>query len=93
MRITLAVEFTLALVLAVRFATQWGMPLGEAAWQGLFHAVSAFNNAGFSTFSDSVMRFQADAVILVPIALAVVISALGFPVMEDWRVHGRRWRQ
>ena len=92
LRITLVVELVLALVLAARFATQWGMPLGEAAWHGLFHAVSAFNNAGFSTFSDSVMGFQGDAVILVPIALAVVISALGFPVMEDWRVHGRRWR-
>ena len=90
--ITLTVEFLLAAVLAVRFATSWDMAPLSAAWHGLFHAVSAFNNAGFSTFSDSVMGFQHDAVILVPIALAVVVSALGFPVMEDWREHGRDWR-
>ena len=92
LRVTLAVELLVALVLAIRFATSWAMPAEQAAWHGLFHAVSAFNNAGFSTFPDSVIRFQADPLILIPIALAVVVSALGFPVMEDWRVHGRRWR-
>lgn len=93
LRITITVELILAVILALRFATNWGMNAGEAAWHGLFHAISAFNNAGFSTFSDSVMGFQGDGVILVPIALAVIVSALGFPVMEDWRVHGRHWRQ
>jgi trk system potassium uptake protein TrkH len=93
LRITITVELILAVILTLRFATNWGMSAGEAAWHGLFHAISAFNNAGFSTFSDSVMGFQGDGVILVPIALAVIVSALGFPVMEDWRVHGRRWRQ
>lgn len=90
--ITITVELLVAAVLAIRFATTWQMPAGEAAWHGLFHAVSAFNNAGFSTFSDSLMSFQGDAVVLTAIALAVVVSALGFPVMEDWRGHGWRWR-
>lgn len=91
--ITLTVELAVAAMLALRFATHWDMPVGAALWHGLFHSVSAFNNAGFSTFSDSLMSFQGDAFILVPIALAVVVSALGFPVMEDWRSHGWRWRQ
>lgn len=91
--ITVIVELAVALILAARFASRWDMSLGEAAWHGLFHSISAFNNAGFSTFSDSLMGFQSDALVLVPIALAVVISALGFPVMEDWRCHGLRWRQ
>jgi len=91
--ITVTVELLVAILLAVRFATRWDMPLGPAAWHGLFQSVSAFNNAGFSTFSDSLMGFQSDPVILIPIALSVVISALGFPVMEDWRSHGPRWRQ
>jgi trk system potassium uptake protein TrkH len=54
-------------------------------WHGLFHAVSAFNNAGFSTYSDSVMGFQHDAWILVPIMLAVIVSSLGFPVIQEFR--------
>ncbi|MGP1679342.1 MAG: TrkH family potassium uptake protein [Burkholderiales bacterium] len=91
--ITLSVELIIAVALAARFVSAWDMEWGQAAWHGIFHAVSAFNNAGFSTFSDSLMGFQHDWLILVPIALAVVISALGFPVMEDWREHGLRWRR
>lgn len=91
--ITLSVELVVAIVLTLRFATTWEMAWSDAAWHGSFHAVSAFNNAGFSTFSDSLMGFQNDWVILVPIALAVIFSGLGFPVMEDWREHGVRWRQ
>lgn len=91
--ITLSVELILAGILSLRFASAWEMEWPDAAWHGLFHAVSAFNNAGFSTFSDSLMRFQNDWLILAPIALAVIFSGLGFPLMEDWREHGSRWRQ
>lgn len=90
--ITLCVELVVAAALAVRFAAGWDMEWPAAVWHGLFHAVSAFNNAGFSTFSDSLMGFQNDWLILVPIAAAVILSGLGFPVMEDWREHGPRWR-
>ena len=60
----------------------------------MFHAVSAFNNAGFSSYSDSVMGFQADPVFLGPIMIAVIITALGFPVMQELRARPtqvRRW--
>ncbi|MBH9536979.1 TrkH family potassium uptake protein [Novosphingopyxis sp. YJ-S2-01] len=91
--ITITVELTVAIMLTLRFAMHWNMSWGQAAWHGLFQSVSAFNNAGFSTFSDSLMSFQGDWLILVPIGLSVIFSALGFPVMEDWREHGWRWRQ
>ena len=89
--ITVAVEAVVALALAVRFASAYDMPLAQSAWHGLFHSISAFNNAGFSSFSDSVMGFQTDALILGPIMLSVVITALGFPVMQDIRHHRLRW--
>ncbi|MGB3378564.1 MAG: potassium transporter TrkG, partial [Allopontixanthobacter sediminis] len=76
-----------------RMMTFYGMPPGEAIWHGVFHSVSAFNNAGFSTHSDSVMGYQTDPVILVPIMLAVILSALGFPVMQDIRANRLRWRR
>lgn len=91
--ITLVVEAVVALVLAVRMTTLYAMPLDEAVWHGVFHSVSAFNNAGFSTHSDSVMGYQADPVILIPIMLAVVLTALGFPVMQDIRANRLRWRR
>ena len=89
--ITLIVELLLAAWLAVRLHTEHGEPLGQAAWNGLFHAVSAFNNAGFSTYSDSLMGLNSDALFLVPIMLAIVVSALGFPVFQDVREFGGRW--
>lgn len=92
--ITVLVELTIALALGFRFATAHAMSAGDAAWHGTFHAISAFNNAGFSTFSTGLMDFQLDGLILGPVMLAVVIGSLGFPVFEDWREHGldtRHW--
>lgn len=81
--VTLVTELSMALLLMLRFALGYGMPWGEAAWQGLFHSVSAFNNAGFSTWSDSVMRFVGDAAVLVPLMLAIIAGGLGFPVLHE----------
>lgn len=55
--------------------------------------MSAFNNAGFSTHADSVMGYQSDPLILVPIMLAVILTALGFPVMQDLRDKRFDWRR
>ena len=89
--ITIVVEATIAIILAARMATNYSMPVPQAIWHGIFHSISAFNNAGFSSFSDSVMGFQNDAVILGPIMLAVFLTALGFPVMQDIRANHFNW--
>lgn len=60
-----------------------------AAWLGVFHAVSAFNNAGFALFSDNLISFAGEPAIILPIALAVVLGGLGFPVLMEV---GRRLR-
>lgn len=91
--ITVAVEAVVALALTVRMATAYDMGLGAALWHGVFHSVSAFNNAGFSTHADSVMGYQSDPLILVPIMLAVILTALGFPVMQDLRDKRFDWRR
>ena len=83
--ITLTVELLVAIILMLRLHGSYDHDWGEAAWHGLFHSVSAFNNAGFSTYSDSLMGFQHDAIILGPVMIAVVITALGFPVMQELR--------
>ena len=91
--ITLTVEAIVAAFLTARLMTVYDHAFGEALWHGVFHAVSAFNNAGFSSYSDSVMGFQTDGFILVPIMLAVILTALGFPVMQDVRHHALDWRR
>lgn len=81
--VTVVCEALLALVLTARLHTTYGMPLGAAAWSGLFHAVSAFNNAGFSLHADSLVRYASDAGMLVPVMLGIVIGGIGFPVLQD----------
>lgn len=92
--ITLIVELVLAIALTARFSALGTFSFGEAAWHGAFHAISAFNNAGFSTFSTSLMGYSSDVLVLGPVMVAIVIGSLGFPVMEDLRENGfdtRRW--
>lgn len=83
--ITIVVELIVMAILTARLRFAYGYDWELALWHGLFQSVSAFNNAGFSTYSDSMMGFQGDAIMLVPIMVAVIITALGFPVMQELR--------
>lgn len=86
----LSVESVLALILTARFAWGYGEPLPTAAWHGVFHSVTAFNNAGFALFSDNLMGFALDPYILIPICLAVIVGGVGFPVYYELLI---RWRK
>ncbi|MHA6511829.1 TrkH family potassium uptake protein [Tessaracoccus sp. Z1128] len=55
----------------------------SAVWQGTFHAVSAFNNAGFALYSDNLMSFVGDPAVIVPICVALIVGGLGFPVILE----------
>lgn len=83
--VTVAIELSVALLLMLRLHLAYGLPWGEAAWSGLFHAISAFNNAGFSIHADSLMRYATDALVLLPVMAAIVIGGIGFPVISDLR--------
>lgn len=56
---------------------------GEALWHAVFHAVSAFCNAGFSTFSDSLIGFRDDGFSLYVVMGLIVVGGLGFLTMEE----------
>lgn len=85
---TLAVEVIGGLVLFGLYLRH-GYDALRAAWFALFHAVSAFCNAGFSLHSDSLQGFQHDALFLVSVALLVTLGGLGFPVLASiWRLRG-----
>ncbi len=85
-------EALTATVLAVRFATAYDQPPLQAIYLGVFHAVSAFNNAGFALYSDSLIGFVTDGWVCVPIAVAVIIGGLGFPVLVELSRQVRRPR-
>ncbi len=78
-----------ALVLTARFWAGYDEALPRAAWLGVFHAVSAFNNAGFALFSDNLIGFSTDPVISGAVCVLVVAGGLGFPVLFELR---REWR-
>ena len=87
--VTIASELIIAAALALRLHFGYGLSWPGAAWSGLFHAVSAFSNAGFSIHPDSMMRYAGDALILTPLMLAIVVGGVGFPVLHDLR---GKWR-
>ncbi|MGX4761542.1 TrkH family potassium uptake protein [Corynebacterium minutissimum] len=94
--LTLVCEALVAVFIGVRLATAHGVAPRRAVWEGIFHAISAFNNAGFSTYSDSLVSFAADGWILIPLALALITGGLGYPMLAEFvrRARGRwiRWR-
>lgn len=92
-RVTVVVELAVAAALTLRFALGYGMGWGEATWYGVFHAVSAFNNAGFGLHADSLVRYGSDPLVLLPVSLAVILGGIGFPVILELRrrVAPRLW--
>nr|WP_017569999.1 potassium transporter TrkG [Nocardiopsis halotolerans] len=82
------------LLITPRMWLGYDMSFGAAVYSGFFHSISAFNNAGLSLYGNSMMRFSGDALILVPIALAVILGGIGFPVLLELRRElrtPRRW--
>ncbi len=94
-RITLLVEGVVAVALSLRFLLGYDMPLRRALWYGVFHAVSAFNNAGFALPEDNanLVPYATDEWVTVPVMVAVVLGGIGFPVIfEVLRRTGLPWR-
>ncbi len=83
---TFLVEGTGALILTLRFLMEY--PLKKALWLGVFHAVSAFCNAGFDilgfiTPGASLAAYRGDVAINLTLTALIVIGGLGFFVWND----------
>lgn len=90
-RFTFAIEGVGALVLYLLWIPRLGWT--GAAWPAVFHAVSAFCNAGFSTFSDNLIGFQRAPLTLLAVAALIVLGGIGFLTLEElhlWRRAERR---
>lgn len=92
---TLIVEGVGALILTVRFSVE--MPVCKALWWGVFHAVSAFCNAGFDVMGavdagGSLMAYTGDVVVNLVIIGLIFVSGLGFFVWDDV-LRNRRFRK
>jgi trk system potassium uptake protein TrkH len=77
---TVTVEAVGAAVLSLAELKR-GTPLLPAIWRGGFHAVSAFCNAGFALYSDSMVGFQDQPLVLLVVAVLITLGGLGFAVL------------
>lgn len=86
--VTIAIESAGAVLMMSHWAGE--MSLGEALWQSVFHSVSAFCNAGFSLFPDSLASRRSDPFVSYGLMAMIVLGGLGFFVMVDiWDTVGR----
>lgn len=88
---TFAAEAAGAVLLAVRFVPELGA--GRGAWAAVFHAVSAFCNAGFALWPDSLVRYRADAWVNLVVVALIVLGGLGFFVVWELVRERGRWRR
>ncbi|WP_436536812.1 TrkH family potassium uptake protein [Actinoplanes sp. HUAS TT8] len=88
--VMLVSETAIAAVLTVRFWLAYDYSPGRAVWEAVFHAVQAFNNAGFALYPDSLVRFVADPWICLPLIFGVLAGSIGFPVLFEL---AREWRR
>jgi trk system potassium uptake protein TrkH len=78
---TFVTESLGTLILFIRFSQDF--TLGEAFYRGVYHAVSAFNNAGFSLFSDNLIGYQGDLIVNFTIMGLIVHGGIGFIVQYE----------
>jgi trk system potassium uptake protein len=78
---TLGAEIIGALLLYVHWSRE--LSFSAALYTSVFHSISAFCNAGFSLFSDSMMRYSDDLLLNVTMCALIVVGGIGFPVLYD----------
>ncbi len=64
---------------------------GEQVWQAVFHAVSAFCNAGFSLQDDGFLNLGTHWQVFGPLSLLIILGGLGFPVIQDVGIAARSY--
>ncbi len=78
---TFVIEIIGALLIFFQIRTEF--PVGQAIFNALFHSISAFCNAGFSTFGNSLENYQSQPLFLMTISFLIVTGGLGFIVIRD----------
>lgn len=78
---SISIELTAFFLLSFRFVPEYGW--GYGLFTSLFHAVSAFNNAGFSLWPDNLMGFANDPAVNIIITFLFITGGIGFTVLYD----------
>jgi trk system potassium uptake protein TrkH len=80
---TVSVQLFAALILMTQFIPVYGV--GTGIYYGIFHAISAFNNAGFDLLGNftSITVFNENKIILITLAIVINIGGLGYLVLRE----------
>ena len=85
--LTFIMEAAGSLFLFVRFYQDFSP--GRAFYYAVYHAISAFNNCGYSLFSDNLIHYQTDLVVNLTIMSLIILGGIGFIVQYEiisvWR--------
>ncbi|RUM31092.1 MAG: potassium transporter [Aquifex sp.] len=73
-------ELTGAVFLSVYFSLK---DVEDPLFNGIFHSISAFNNAGFSTFKNGLLDFRGDIFVNLIISFLIILGGIGFFVVND----------
>ncbi|MCS7227470.1 MAG: TrkH family potassium uptake protein, partial [Endomicrobia bacterium] len=93
LKLTLGFEFLGVIILFLKFMLGEKLDILHSLWNAIFHSISAFCNAGFSLFSNSLENYQSDLVINIVIPLLIICGGLGFFVWMDIfrNLSNKRW--
>jgi trk system potassium uptake protein len=75
------IEIIAMLILAIRWVPEYGWR--DGMYYSFFHSISAFNNAGFSIWPDSLMRYVGDPLVNLVITFLFITGGIGFTVLTD----------
>ena len=78
---TVSVQFFGALLLSTQFVPEYGPVKG--IFFSIFHSISAFCNAGFDLFGNSLMNYSSNSVVILVISSLIIIGGLGFTVLLE----------
>ncbi len=91
-KMTIVVELIGVLMLFIRWSFYFKNPL-QTLYFSIFHSISAFCNAGFSLFSNSMENFVSDPFANLVIMILIIMGGLGFLVVHDITRYVRKPRR
>lgn len=91
--LTLVVELTGAFLLLPAFVPDYGF--GRGLWYALFHGINSFNNAGFSLFPDSFVRYRDSPLLVLTVTASIVVGGVGYQALMELYAWARSqpWRR
>jgi len=86
---TMLFELTGVFLLMLVFVPQFGFK--DGLWSAIFHSVNAFNNAGFSLYSDNLIGYSGSPLINLTIGGLIIFGGIGYQVIMEMFLWVRAW--